>query len=151
MEQDGRKSLPHQPPLGIDPSRDIFFLTICAQPRTAAPLLETAPRLLEAIRFYHDQKKWWIHAAIIMPDHVHLLAMFPPDSEFVSIVKNWKHWTARHLGVAWQRDFFDHRLRRDESLSEKSDYLLQNAVRAGLVEDWTHWPHIWIPESKPIR
>lgn len=150
MEEAGRKSLPHQPPWGIDPSREIFFLTICARHRTAVPLLENAPRLLEAIRFYHDQGKWWVHVAVIMPDHVHMLATFPPDGEFMSVVENWKHWTARHLGVEWQRDFFDHRLRREESVREKADYLLQNPVRAGLVKDWSQWPHTWIPEAIPL-
>ena len=105
MKEAGRKSLPHQPPWQIDPSREIFFLTICARYRTANPLLEAAPRLPEAIRFYHDQGKWWVYIAVIMPDHVHVLAGFPPDEKFMSVVGNWKHWTARHLGVKWQRDF----------------------------------------------
>jgi hypothetical protein len=36
----------------------------------------------------------------------------------------WKRWTARQMGIEWQRDFFEHRLRSDESLREKTDYIL---------------------------
>jgi len=39
----------------------------------------------------------------------------------------------------WQREFFDHVLRSEESYAEKWEYVRQNPVRAGLaahVEDW---------------
>jgi len=37
------------------------------------------------------------------------------------------------MGIKWQRDFFEHRLRSDESWREKADYILANPVRKGLV------------------
>jgi REP element-mobilizing transposase RayT len=45
----------------------------------------------------------------------------------------------------WQRGFFDHLLRSEESYEEKRDYVLNNPVRAGLVEkskDWNYWGYI---------
>jgi hypothetical protein len=45
------------------------------------------------------------------------------------------------------RVFFDHRLRREEKLSEKADYILHNPVRAGLVNDWHEWPHLWMAQE----
>jgi len=30
---------------------------------------------------------------------------------------------------------------------KKADYILQNPVRAALVEDWQSWPHVWIAEG----
>ncbi|MGD1019727.1 MAG: transposase [Verrucomicrobiia bacterium] len=41
----------------------------------------------------------------------------------------------------WQREFFDHVLRSEESYAEKWEYVRQNPVRAGLtarVEDWPY-------------
>jgi len=145
----GRKSLPHEIPLWIDPSRETYFLTLCACDRASSPLLPIAPRLLESIRYYHELGKWSIHLSLIMLDHVHLL-MVGPD-KLTAVVRSWKHWTTRHLGVAWQRDFFEHRLRREESLREKADYVLNNPVRAGLVSRWQDWPHLWMPaDDKPL-
>jgi len=144
MQEIGRKRLPHEPPLSVDASREVFFLTICASERTGSPLLCVAPQLLESMAFYQKNGKWWAHLAVVMPDHVHLLVSFPPDGGLTATVRAWKHWTSRQLGVAWQRDLFDHRLRGEESLREKADYVLENPVRAGLVAEWEQWPHFWI-------
>jgi REP element-mobilizing transposase RayT len=144
MDEIGRKSLPHgPPPWACDTAKEIYFLTLCIQNRSQMPLLKknVAHGLLESIRFYHDRSKWWVHLALIMPDHVHLLVTFP--SEFELTVRAWKHWTAKYLKIEWQRDFFDHRLRGDEHFYEKFQYILQNPVRAGLVDDWRKWPHVW--------
>lgn len=41
----------------------------------------------------------------------------------------------------WQRGFFDHVLRSDESYREKWEYVLANPVRAGLVLQVGAWPY----------
>lgn len=46
------------------------------------------------------------------------------------------------VGPHWQKGFFDHVLRSEESYSEKWDYVRLNPIRAGLVvqaEDWPYW------------
>jgi hypothetical protein len=49
--------------------------------------------------------------------------------------------TQRIQNWAWQEGCFDRLLRSDESLSEKWEYLRQNPVRAGLVNDPEDWPY----------
>ncbi len=61
------------------------------------------------------------------------------------IVTSWKRWTARELGIQWQRDFFEHRLRREESRREKADYILANPVRKGLAKEARDWPYVFMP------
>jgi len=39
----------------------------------------------------------------------------------------------------WQREFFDHLLRSNESYSEKWEYVRQNPARAGLVANAADW------------
>ena len=46
------------------------------------------------------------------------------------------------------RHFFAHRLRSGESRSEKSDNILNNPIRAGLVETVGEWPFRWAPGEK---
>ena len=41
----------------------------------------------------------------------------------------------------WQRGFFDHVLRSDESYAQKWNYVRQNPVRAGLVANADDWPY----------
>jgi putative transposase len=109
--------------------------------------LETSTILLEAARFRHQRGDWWLDLILLMPDHVHLLAAFPADKEMAVVVKEWKSYTAKAAGVRWQRGFFDHRLRREESLRDKADYILHNPVRKGLVAQPEDWPHVWMPQQ----
>ena len=82
-----------------------------------------------------------------MPDHVHLILSFPEIGKRVqTIMSKWKEWTAKSLDIEWQRDFFEHRLRRDESFREKADYVLANPVRAGLVKKVEDWPYVFIAD-----
>ena len=55
----------------------------------------------------------------------------------------WKRFVATNSQVVWQRDFFDHRLRSDESYLEKAHYIRMNPVRAGLVPVQEEWKWIW--------
>jgi hypothetical protein len=60
-----------------------------------------------------------------------------------SSIHNWKRFLARQEGIAWQRDFFDHRLRHDESLTEKWNYIRENPLRKGLSATPDDWPYQW--------
>jgi len=79
-----------------------------------------------------------------MPDHLHALLSFPPSgTPLKTVVRKWKEWTAKQLGLDWQEDFFEHRLRREESRRQKADYILANPVRAGLVARPEDWPFVY--------
>lgn len=74
-----------------------------------------------------------------MPDHVHLVVEgTKEDSNLREFVRVWKQQTAflaKHdYGLTlWQRSYYEHIIRSDESVDEKAAYLLENPVRAGLV------------------
>ena len=146
-DQIGRKTLPHDPPLGLGVGGQLFLLTICALDRAARPLIreDVVEILLEAARRRHEMGLWHVRMLLVMPDHVHGLVVIPEEGSLRHPVADWKRWTSTKGKFAWQRDFFDHRLRSEESASEKADYILQNPVRAGLVETPDQWPHRWIP------
>ncbi|GAA5481432.1 hypothetical protein Hsar01_00641 [Haloferula sargassicola] len=58
-------------------------------------------------------------------------------------VQSFKSWTAKEAAISWQDGFFDHRIRADESLEEKSHYIAMNPVRAGLCEKPEDWDYGW--------
>ena len=66
-----------------------------------------------------------------MPDHLHLLIGIDGNTPLSDIVRDFKRIMARTTSIKWQRNYFDHRVRKDESLAEKVDYILNNPVRAG--------------------
>jgi REP-associated tyrosine transposase len=144
----GRRNLPHEAPLWAKTEEQIFFITICCRPRGENHLCksETARLLFESIAFRHQRGDWFVHVALLMPDHLHLLVSFPPEGDMQKVLRLWKSFSARMLGISWQRDFFDHRLRREESFLEKEDYIRANPVRAGLIRDQEDWPYVWSPQ-----
>ena len=77
-----------------------------------------------------------------MPDHIHALLSFPQSERMVKVVADWKRFVARQTGIEWQKGFFDHRLRHDESFEEKAQYIRMNPVRAGMARRSEEWPHV---------
>ena len=62
------------------------------------------------------------------------------DTDLSNLIRDFKRITSRRGNIAWQRNFFDHRLRSYES--EKADYIRQNPVRAGLILPDETWPYV---------
>ncbi|HWZ76207.1 MAG TPA: transposase [Candidatus Sulfotelmatobacter sp.] len=97
-----------------------------------------------------------LHAAVIMPDHAHLLFTARPDAErwtfaLPEILRAIKGTSARSInillgrrGSVWQDESFDHVLRGNESLLETVEYIRQNPLRKGLVSKPEDYPWLWI-------
>ena len=90
----------------------------------------------------------WVGRYVIMPDHIHLFIGFGADSTSVSAwMKSLKNAISKTLrnadfcGPHWQRGFFDHLIRSQESYDEKWLYVRDNPVRAGLVRSAEDWPY----------
>jgi len=118
MDMPQRKTLPHRIPLWINPRAEIYFITINFQARVRNQLAvpHVAERLFETVRHRQETFLWWPYVFLFMPDHLHTLISFPPSGKpFKTVMRKWKEWTAKELGIIWQRDFFEHRLRHDES------------------------------------
>jgi REP element-mobilizing transposase RayT len=96
-----------------------------------------------------------IDAVVVMPDHVHMIFMPLINqsarevyslAQIMDAIKGASaHKVNKFLGrcgKVWQTESFDHVLRSSESLGEKIEYVLNNPVRRGLVENW--WEYKWI-------
>ncbi len=120
----------------------VYFLTFCVARREMVLANEaTFAAFQTAIR---RLMKWNVIAAVLMPDHVHLL-IAPKDREEAvgDAAGALKRWIRREVRAKWrwQSGSFDRLLRSDESAYEKWQYIRENPVRAGLVEKWQDWPY----------
>ncbi len=116
-------------------------------------------RLSEAMRglaldscLQEHGRKIQLHAAVVMPDHVHIIFTPLRDKEgwlysLPDIMRSLKGRAAHNInhalhrsGPVWQEEFLDHGLRCNESLAEKVEYVCQNPLRAGLVQDGEPYP-----------
>ncbi len=133
----------------------IYFVTFCVTPRKAVLANERAWQVCRNVLAKLDQ--WTILAAIAMPDHLHLLvAPADRDASMSAFAKWFKRWFDDEYRTGssvdsktrsrwqWQEGCFDRLLRSDESLSAKWNYLRQNPVRAGLVDDPDDWPYRFV-------
>ena len=142
-----RKWLRHATPEWVEYPE--FFITICCRPQGFNQLClpKTGPRLLESFATYHKENRWFCSLVVLMPDHLHALIQIPERLKFSNVIRSWKSFSTKTMGIRWHHGFFDHRIRRSESLTEKWAYMEMNPVRAGLIQNPADWPYRWEPQK----
>ena len=91
-------------------------------------------------------RAWLVSDYILMPDHLHLFCAPGDQAAEIGIeawISFWKRkFRLRHGNADWkfQSRGWHHRLRREESSSEKWRYMMENPIRRGLVEKVEDWP-----------
>jgi putative transposase len=121
----------------------IVFVTVCTKDRIPWLACEEAHKVLVGI--WREAQAWLVGHYVLMPDHLHLFAA-PRDLE-VPIERWIRFWKSRfsrshgHKDWAWQSHAFHHRLRQDESYSQKWLYVQENPVRAELAREIGQWPY----------
>lgn len=120
-----------------------------------------AEKVKEAIHFY-DGNTYELIAYTIMPNHVHMV--FTPInvgrfsesptsgrngvSTYIvaKILQDLKKYTSHECnkilnrsGAFWQHESYDHVVRDEDELSRIVEYVLNNPVKAGLVDKWEDW------------
>ncbi|MCL7929575.1 REP-associated tyrosine transposase [Halomonas llamarensis] len=98
--------------------------------------------------FYHPsvKKRADTLAYVVMPDHVHWILCL--KGNLSEAVRSYKAQVSIKLGGSvWQRGFYDHAIRQDQSLRRIARYTIANPLRAGLVDhinDYPFWNAIWL-------
>ncbi|MEM6507095.1 MAG: transposase [Planctomycetota bacterium] len=94
-----------------------------------------------------DGEFYSLDIAVVMPDHCHLLIRPQPGYELPRVMKGIKGISARLInqsrgtsGSVWQDESLDRIMRDEEEAIEKARYILENPVRAGLVERASDYP-----------
>ena len=82
----------------------------------------------------------------VMPAHVHLVLGPSPSCAITTFIGQFKNlaqraaWREGIKGAFWQSSFWDHFLRQEESTEAVVSYVLNNPVRAGLVQHRDDYP-----------
>ncbi len=84
-------------------------------------------------------------AYCFMPEHLHLLVEGLENSDLTRLMKKFKQASSfdykRRAGQPlWQRSYYDHVLRGSHEVQPAMEYVLDNPVRAGLVDNWSAYP-----------
>jgi REP element-mobilizing transposase RayT len=107
-----------------------------------------AGAMTAALRF-HNGRRYRLLSWCIMPNHIHIVTRFFPGSDLASVVKSWKHFSARAANHAlgkngrfWRREYYDRLIRDEQELQRVMRYVLDNPAKAGLK----NWPWVWSAE-----
>ncbi|MCB2408420.1 REP-associated tyrosine transposase [Hymenobacter lucidus] len=106
-----------------------------------------------SLRHFHG-KAYDLICYCILPNHVHLVISLPDEAPFLArTIQRIKGYTAlqanqllSRTGQFWQRETYDHIIRSGEEMQRVIAYVVNNPVKAGLVESWEQWPHTYWPE-----
>jgi len=128
----------------------IFHIRIRCASGNPVPMTESslAARIIESVRFYEEQRKWYVTLFLLMPDHLHALLSFSGVPGMARIIADWKHFHSHNNNIVWQQNFFDHRIRNDDELIEKAAYIRRNPLAKGLCTGEDAWP--WVLDRNNI-
>ncbi|AIZ64335.1 hypothetical protein PK28_12765 [Hymenobacter sp. DG25B] len=122
------------------------------------PIWLSEPTVAEAVRealHYYDDRAYRLICYCVMPNHVHLVITLPDDAQpLARTLQSIKSYTAakanlllQRTGQFWQRESYDHLVRDAAEMERVISYVLENPVKAGLVDDWQIWPHSYWKEE----
>ncbi len=94
-----------------------------------------------------DGLRYRLHAWVVMPNHVHVVATIHPNQSLARIVHSWKSYSAHRIGHItqqagriWQPEYWDRFIRNERHLAGAVEYVESNPVAAGLVARPDDWP-----------
>jgi len=143
-----RRNLPH-----LQPDNKTLFVTFSTWKRQQLP--ESIRDLVLRHCLHYHGLKIFVHAVVVMPDHVHMIFTPLPNESglaysLAEIMNGIKGASAHSInkalgrrGKVWQDESFDHVLRSDESTRGKAEYICQNPVRKGLAKTEDDYPWLW--------
>jgi REP element-mobilizing transposase RayT len=143
MTEQYPKRLFHKVPSWVEDG-SIFHIRIrCAVENTVVLTSQhAAGLLLESVFVYQDKDRWFAHLFLLMPDHIHALLSFPGHEVMSKVIGDWKRFRHKQLGLRWQDNFFDHRIRNTEEYLDKAAYIRRNPVAKGICCQPEDWP--WV-------
>lgn len=126
-----RRHLPH-----LKASGATYFVTFRAR-IVLSP--ETRDIVMAEIRV-REGKSIDLDAAVVMPDHVHMILRLLGDENLSDVLRRIKGRAARFVnqflirkGPLWIEESFDHVIRYKEEFEDKLEYVRQNPAKRGLV------------------
>lgn len=137
----------------------VYFITICtADKRPYFQDYKIAESIVTQIAFRRDKEEIRLFCYCIMPAHVHLLLSLTKvyQKSLINWVSAFKRYSTKNAneshGVSrlWQKNFYDHVIRKEESLNKIAEYILNNPVRKNIVRIWEDYPFSKMVDPLPL-
>ncbi len=127
-----------------------FVTTNSSMGRRLLQSERSATLLINVLRSNVATGKFQLHDFVVMPDHLHLLMTLQGDmtiEKAMQLIKGGFSYRLKrefgYRGEVWQRGFSDVRIRDGQSFSQHRAYIVQNPVKAELVDSAEDWPYCY--------
>ena len=128
--------------------RTFFVTSICAERKTIFRNEKAAELLIETLFHYLRLDKYVLHDFVVMPDHIHLLLtphpLFSLEKTMQFVKGGFSHSYGKFINArteVWQRSFTMHRIEDEADFYKRRTYILQNPLRAGLMQTGEMYPY----------
>jgi REP element-mobilizing transposase RayT len=122
---------------------------------------ENGPKFLEdseiaeivsaCLHYWEKEKRYRLICYCIMPNHVHLMIkdIQKPLYRILQTIKSYTSKLAneklnRSGQAFWQKESYDNLIRNEDDMASKIQYIINNPVKAKLVNDWKRWEHTYM-------
>ena len=126
-----------------------YFITICTYNKK--PIFgdnSLVTWLISSLKEKSESFGFKIWTYCFMPDHLHLLIEGKElDSDMKQFISSYKQHTGfyykKKTGQSlWQINFYEHVLRKEEDTINIAEYIMNNPVRKGLVDNYSEYNQI---------
>ena len=119
------------------------FVTIRAF-QHQSPFVRTSlnQMIIDTLRDDSQERRCMVYAYCLMPDHLHyLITPQVNGTSILEVIHRYKgkttnnSWELGWQGKLWQPRYYDHVVRNEENLISIAEYILNNPVRKGMVQN----------------
>jgi len=109
---------------------------------------EVAELMVATFFKYRDAGEFQLHEYVVMPNHIHLLLSVNDQQQLARVIQLIKGGFSHALReqkivfrAVWQQRYYDRRVRNAKEFAEFAQYIQQNPIRKGLVEQAEDYPY----------
>ncbi len=138
-----------------------YFITMVTHRREPL-LIEHIELLRKSFKLSKQNYDYKIDAIVILPDHLHMVITPEKAMEYPKIISHIKRsfvygidhdykqkarmtlssspYQRKRSGI-WQKRYYEHTVRHEKDMFEKMQYMYNNPVKHGYVDDPTQWEY----------
>jgi len=144
-----------------------YYITIVTHQRNPI-LIDNIELLRESFKYAKNKFSFRIQAIVVMPDHLHMIIDVMNPKEYPKIISSMKRYFSKNCNPkfyedvfqshhrekmgylpVWQKRFYEHTIRDEQDFNIKLQYIHNNPLKHGLVENINDWKYGSLNFKKP--
>jgi len=136
-----------------------YFLTMTTYGRNPI-LIENIELLRKSFWVSKQNYDYEVDAIVVLPDHIHMILTLDNAKNYPKIIRSIKQYFSKRCDKKyyvyypqsksreaegyfpiWQKRFFEHTIRNEKDLAMILEYMLNNPIKHGLIENKNDWKY----------